>query len=136
MNLDRTHSTSALSPASAPVFSAASQDENQDDDLFDVGMSQFINEIEHDLSSASPAIDRYNGTNDPDPDEMMDIDSEEEVKLPHVNKAPRRVPAKEYFDPELFGLRRSVCAFSSLYCCGGTSSVRGLIWLGSCADGT
>ena len=46
MNFDGTHSTSSTSGA---VFSATAQDENQDDDLSDIGMSQFIDEIEHDF---------------------------------------------------------------------------------------
>ena len=119
MNLDGTHPNSTLSPTSAPVFSGASQDENQDDDLSDAGMSQFIDEIEHDLSTASPGINEPNGTNDNGPDELMDVDSDEEIKSSHVNKPPRRATAKEYFDPELFGLRRSVCVFSPFYFCGG-----------------
>ena len=106
MNLDDSHPTSTLSSL---VPSIAAQDEMQDDDRSDSEFSQFQAEIEQELFIASPEGSAPNGTNEHASDDAMDVDSEEEdVKPMHVKKTQRRVGTKEYYDPELFGLRRSV----------------------------
>lgn len=109
MNLDDNHPSLTLSNGPAAMLFTAAQDENQDDDLSDSDLSQFEAEIEQNLSSASPGSSAPNGVNEHGSSEAMDVDSEEDIKSTHVNKASRRVSTKEYFDPELFGLRRSVC---------------------------
>ena len=110
MNLEDSHPTSTLSSTSFLVPSIAVQDEMQDDDISDSELSQFQAEIEKDLSTASPESSARNGTNEHASDNAMDVDSEEDeqVKPMHVKKSQRRVNTKEYYDPELFGLRRSV----------------------------
>lgn len=106
MNLDDNHPTSSLSSL---VPSTAAQDDMQEDDLSDSMLSQYGAEIEQQLSTASPERSAPNGTNVQVSDDAMDVDSEEEdVKPMHMKKSQRRVTAKEYYDPELFGLRRSV----------------------------
>jgi hypothetical protein len=111
MNVDDSHPSSTHSPASAIIPSAAAEDGNQDDDGSDTEMSDLEAEIEQNFSSASPGSSASNDANEHGSFEAMDIDSEDDVKSPHVNKATRRVSTKEYYDPELFGLRRSVCRF-------------------------
>ena len=111
MNFDDRHPSSTLSPASATILSAAAEDENQDDDGSDSEMSDLEAEIEKNLSSASPGSSASNGANEHGSFEAMDIDSEDDIKSLHMNKTPRRVSTREYYDPELFGLRRSVCRF-------------------------
>lgn len=116
MNLNNIHPTSTHSPTSATILSTAAQDDNQDDDLSDSDLSQFQAEIEQNLYTASPDSGAPNGLgmNEHDgSDEAMDVDSDDDSKRRHVNKTPRRTSGKEYYDPELFGLRRSVCVVFS-----------------------
>lgn len=106
MNFDDNHPASTLFPL---VPSTAAQDEIQDDDLSDSELSHFQAEMEKNMSTALVESSAPDGTNENMSDDAMDVDSEEEdVKLMHVKKAQRRVNTKEYYDPELFGLRRSV----------------------------
>ena len=79
-----------------------------EDDISDSGLSQFEAEIEENLSSASPDTSARNDTNDHVSDDAMDVDSEDDVKPSH-NKGRKGGSTREYFDPELYGLRRSVC---------------------------
>jgi len=109
MSLNDPHANSSLSSIATTVPSSVAQDENQDDDLSDTDLSQFQAEIEQNLSSATPGS--RNGTTEPVSDDAMDVDTDEEqVEQANSNKARRRVSTKEYYDPELFGLRRSVSA--------------------------
>jgi hypothetical protein len=121
MNLNDSHPNSTFPLLSEIRPFTAAQDGNQDDDLSDSDLSQFQAEIEQNLSSASPGRSLPNGTNEHGSDEVMEVDSEDDVKPTHVNKVRRRMSTKEYYDPELFGLRRSVsrcslhtCILSSL----------------------
>jgi len=108
MDVDSRHPSSSLSPASAIVQSDGAQQDSPDDDLSDSDLSQFQAEIEQNLSSASPESSPPNVTTEPVSDEAMQVDSEEDTRPVNANKGRRRVSAKEYYDPELFGLRRSV----------------------------
>jgi hypothetical protein len=108
MDIDSRHPSSSLSPASSIVQSAVAPQDSQDEDLSDTDLSQFQAEIEQNLSSASPESSPLNGTTEPVSDDVMQVDSEEDTKPVNSNKGRRRVNAKEYYDPELFGLRRSV----------------------------
>jgi hypothetical protein len=108
MDIDYRHPSSSLSPASPTVQPAIALQDNQDDDLSDTDLSQFQAEIEQNLSSASPESTPLNGTTEPVSDDVMQVDSEEDTKPMNSNKGRRRATAKEYYDPELFGLRRSV----------------------------
>ena len=128
MDSDSRHPSSSLSPASANVPSVVAQQDSQDDDLSDTDLSQFQAELEQNLSSASPESSPLNGTGEVVSDDVMQVDSEEETKPVNVNKGRRRVSAKEYYDPELFGLRRSVSRLSSMIRCWMGEIVRRLIW--------
>jgi hypothetical protein len=110
--MDQRHPSPPLSSFSAIPPAQAAQDDDLDDDVSDSDLSQFEAEIEQNLSSASPETSHVNGTNNDDDnvsEDAMEIDSEEDVKPSHNNKARHRASTKEYYDPELFGLRRSVC---------------------------
>ena len=132
MNLDDSHPTSSLS---ALVPSTAAQDEVQDDDLSDSVLSQYRAEIEQEMCSASPEGGALHGTNEHASDDAMDVDSEEEdVKPMHVKKTQRRVSAKEYYDPELFGLRRSVSRSLNQRCCWADFVFVILIRVGTCSN--
>lgn len=113
MDIDSRHPSSSLSPASAIVPPAVAHRDSPDDELSDSDLSQFQAEIEQNLSSASPESSPPNGTTDPVFDEVMLVDSDEDMKPVNVNKGRRRTSAKEYYDPELFGLRRSVSPSNS-----------------------
>jgi hypothetical protein len=108
MNIDDRYPSSTLSPASAITPAHKAQDDDMEDDISDSGLSQFEAEIEENLSSASPDTSARNDTNDHVSDGAMDVDSEDEVKPSH-NKGRKGGSTREYFDPELYGLRRSVC---------------------------
>jgi|SRR5271168_3228535 len=108
MDIDSRHPSSSLSPASPIDQSAVAPQDSQDEDLSDTDLSQFQAEIEQNLTSASPESSPLNGTTEPVSDDVMQVDSEEDSKPVNSNKGRRRVSAKEYYDPELFGLRRSV----------------------------
>jgi hypothetical protein len=108
MDIDSRHPSSSLSPVSKDVHSTVAQQDTPDDDLSDTDLSQFQAEIEENLTSASPESSPLNGTTEQVSDDVMQIDSEEESKPVNPNKGRRRTTAKEYYDPELFGLRRSV----------------------------
>lgn|SRR5579862_9802740 len=100
--MDSTHSESPSS-LSTPFAMDANLPEDVSDSPSspsDSDLSQFEAEIEKNLSSASPPV---NGTKD-DSEDPMDVDSEDEKPI----KTKRRTSTKEYFDPELYGLRRSV----------------------------
>lgn len=110
--MDQRHPSPPLSSFSAITPAQAVHDDDLDDDVSDSDLSQFEAEIEQNLSSASPETSHVNGTNNDDDnvsEDAMEIDSEEDVKPSHHNKARHRASTKEYYDPELFGLRRSVC---------------------------
>jgi len=108
MNIDDRHSSLPLSSASPITPAHQALDGDMEDDLSDGGLSQFEAEIEENLSSASPDTSARNDTNDHLSDDAMDIDSEEDVKPSHTNKGRKGANTREYFDPELYGLRRSV----------------------------
>src|SRR5271170_4593772 len=129
MEVDSRHPSSSLSSASPIVQSAVALQDNQDEDLSDTDLSQFQAEIEQNLSSASPESSPPNGTTEPVSDDVMQVDSEEDTKPVNLNKGRRRASTKEYFDPELFGLRRSV---SHLQVSFQSEIVQRLIW---CRDG-
>ena len=110
--MDQRHPSPPLSSVSTITPAQAAQDDDLSDDLSDSDLSQFEAEIEQNLSSASPETSQVNGTNNEDDnisDDAMEVDSEEDVKPSLSNKARHRTSTKEYYDPELFGLRRSVC---------------------------
>jgi len=111
MNLDSGHPGSTLSPAPASMPSMTVHEDDMDDELSDSDLSQFQAEIERNLSSASPETSPQNVTTEHVSDEHMDVDSEEDVKFPGSSKSRKRANMKEYYDPELFGLRRSVSCF-------------------------
>ena len=113
--MDPRRPSSPLSSTSAITPNQTAHDGDMDDDMSDSDLSQFEAEIEQNLSSASPESSPINGANDDDDnvsedDDAMEVDSEEEVKPSHANKGRHRASTKEYYDPELFGLRRSVCS--------------------------
>lgn len=108
MNIDYPPPSSTLSPASAITPALTAQNDDLEDDLSDSDMNQFEAEIEENLSSASPETSGHNDTNDLASDDAMDVDSEDDAKTSHANKARKGGSSKEYYDPELYGLRRSV----------------------------
>lgn len=133
MNFDDHHPSSTLSSASAITPAHQAQDDDMEDELSDSGFSQFEAEIEENLSSASPDTSAHNDTNDDASDDAMDVDSEEDVKPSHTNKGRKGANTREYFDPELYGLRRSVC----FPCIDGrkmSKIIMELICVGSCAS--
>jgi hypothetical protein len=83
-------------------------DDSMDDGLSDSELSQFEAEIEKDLSS-TPESGTPNGANGHASDDAMDIDSDDDLRPSHAGKGRRRGSTKEYFDPDLYLLRRSVC---------------------------
>jgi hypothetical protein len=105
-------------PAAAPILppSPVSKDESLDDGLSDTSLSQLEAEIEQGLSSDSPDSRSHgiavNGTSTKDgslSDDAMDVDSDDDEGNQAVPSHPKkRVSEREYFDPELYGLRRSV----------------------------
>jgi hypothetical protein len=99
MTTSHPHSPSSLSSPSDTLLDSPAHDPVEPPSPSDSDLSDLEAEIEKDLSSASPV----NGTKDSSDDDM-DIDSEDEK--PSKNK--KRNNAKEYYDPELYGLRRSV----------------------------
>ena len=107
MDLDGSHASSTLSSASEIVPHAAAHERYQDDDLSDSDLSQFQAEIEQNLSSASPGSTSANGAIIQASDDAMDVDTEE-MKLGNMANSRKRTAVKEYYDPELYGLRRSV----------------------------
>jgi hypothetical protein len=111
MDVDDGHPNSTYSPASVPVPSTAAHDDTQEDDLSDSELSQLQAEIERSLSSASPETSLPIRSNENVFDEVIEVDSDEEIKRISESKSRKRVTTKEYYDPELFGLRRSVCLF-------------------------
>jgi hypothetical protein len=115
MDVDDSHPNSTYSPASIPLPSTAAHDDFQEDDLSDSELIEFQAEIEQTLSSSSPETNPPNQSNEHVSDMIIEGDSEDEAKSEGVSKSRRRVTTKEYFDPELFGLRRSVC-LSLLQC--------------------
>jgi hypothetical protein len=108
MNVDYIPPSSTLSPASAITPALTAQNGDMEDDLSDSDLSQFEAEIEENLSSASPETSAPNDTNDHASDDAMEVDSEDDVKTSQANKARKGGNTREYFDPELYGLRRSV----------------------------
>jgi hypothetical protein len=102
--------STSIPPSSSPAKVGAF-----DDDLSDSSLSQLEAEIEQGLASASPDTRRVvtNGTTamavSPS-DDAMEIDSDEEdVKQHRVSsRSKKRLTEREYFDPDLYGLRRSV----------------------------
>jgi hypothetical protein len=108
MDLDGDHPSSAVFLPTADMHTAIAHETNPEHDLSDTDLSQFQAEIEQNLSSASVGNSPPNGTTDHVSEDAMDVESEEEVKPMHVNKAHKRTTTREYYDPELFGLRRSV----------------------------
>jgi len=136
MNFDDSHPSLTHSPASATIPFAVAQDEDPDDDGSDSEMSDLEAEIEQNLSSASPGSIASNGANEHGSFEAMDIDSEDDVESPHVNKTSRRVSTKEYYDPELFGLRRSVSRSLNQRCCWADFVFVILIQVGTCSNRT
>ena len=111
MDVDDGYPNSTYSPASIPVPSTAAHDGIQDDDLSDSELSQLQAEIERGLSSASPGTSPPTRSHENVSDELIEEDSEGEIKPASASKSRKRVTTKEYLDPELFGLRRSVCLF-------------------------
>ena len=110
MNVDTSHPsfTSSLTSATVPI--ALAYDNGLDDDLSDSDLSQFKAEIEKNLSSVSPESSTLNDTaNDHVYDDAIDVDSEDDVRQLHTGKGRRRGSTKEYLDPDLYLLRRSVC---------------------------
>jgi len=107
----------ALVPAAFPLAKV----DAFDDDLSDTSLSQLGAEIEQGLSSALPdGRSRFaNGTSSQDvspSDDAMIIESDDEdVKQPVSSRSKKRVSGREYFDPELYGLRRSV-SLTALSC--------------------
>jgi hypothetical protein len=107
-------------PAAAPILSPSppAKDERFDDGLSDTSLSQLEAEIEQGLSSDSPDSRSHgiavNGTSTKDgslSDDAMDVDSDDDDGDRAVPSHPKkRVSGREYFDPELYGLRRSVCS--------------------------
>jgi hypothetical protein len=108
MAFDDRHPSTSASYVSTTMPSVAANDHNQDIDMSDSDLSQFQAQIEHDLSSASPESSHLHGGHNNVSEEPMDVDTDEEVGLAHVNKGRKKTSTKEYYDPELFGLRRSV----------------------------
>jgi hypothetical protein len=108
MNADNHYPSSTLSAASAITPAHKAQNDDMEDDLSDSGLSQFGAEIEENLSTASPDTSARNDTHDHVSDDAMDIDSEEDAK-PSNSKGRKGGNSREYLDPELYGLRRSVC---------------------------
>lgn len=92
-------SPSSLSSPSEITLDSPAHISAQPSSPSDSDLSQFEAQIEKDLDSASP----INGVKD-DSDDAMDIESEEDKPV----KGKRRTSVKEYYDPELYGLRRSV----------------------------
>jgi TATA-binding protein-associated factor Taf7 len=135
--MDQRRPSSPLSSTSAITPAQTAHDGDIGDDMSDSDLSQFEAEIEQNLSSASPESSPVNGANDDDDnvsedDDAMDVDSEEDVKPSYANKGRHRASTKEYYDPELFGLRRSVCPlFSDIVRC--LLGILKLIRVGSCA---
>ena len=114
--MDITDSQPRLPPAAALVPSAPplATVDVFDDDLSDAALTQLEAEIEQGLSSASPdGLSRLaNGASTKDvssSDDAMIIESDDEdVKQPVFSRSKKRATEREYFDPELYGLRRSV----------------------------
>ena len=129
MKFDAAHPSSTSSPASATVPSTAIHNNDMDDDMSDSDLSQFEAEIEKELSS-SPESGTLNGANGHASDDAMEVDSEDDVRPSHAGKGRRQGSTKEYMDPDLYLLRRSVCYPGC--CCRWI----GLIQLGTCKSGT
>ena len=109
MEMNTTGLTSTLAPALSAVQHNAACEDNLDEDMSDSELSEFEAEIEENLSTASPDSSPDNDLNEHISDERMEIeDSDEEAKTMSTNKGRRRAVVREYYDPELFGLRRSV----------------------------
>ena len=88
------------SPAHIPSVSSSQSDSD---------LSDFQAEIEKDLSSAMPGSSVHGNGEDAESEDAMDVESDEDNKPVQTNKSSsRRMSTKEYFDPELYGLRRSV----------------------------
>ena len=116
MDPEDSHRSSTLSPVSAILPAHVAYEDDELDDLSDSGLSQFEAEIEQNLSSTSPGgtsgdAAHLHVSNDP-----IDVDTEE-LKPANANKARKRTHAREYYDPELFGLRRSVSRLCPLKAC-------------------
>jgi hypothetical protein len=108
MDADDHHPSTTSSPPAIDIASTIPHKVDPVDDLSDSDLSQFQAEIEQNLSSASPESNLpQNGANEHNFTEPMDVDSDEEVRQSHVSRNKRTV-TREYFDPELYGLRRSV----------------------------
>src|SRR2546423_35864 len=86
-------------PLDPPAHITQRQDSVSDDDL-----SQFGAELEKSLSAASSDVPNANPLVQEDSE---DAESEGETNAVTHHKG-RRTSVKEYFDPELYGLRRSV----------------------------
>src|SRR2546423_15152197 len=108
MNIDYPPPSSTLSPVSAITPALTAQNDDMEDDLSDSDMSQFEAEIEENLTSVSPETSGHNDTHDHASEDAMDVDSEDDAKTSNANKARKGGNSREYFDPELYGLRRSV----------------------------
>lgn len=107
MDPDGNHASSILSSASEIVPHSAAHERHQDDDLSDSDLSQFQAEIEQNLSSASPGSSPANGAILQASDDAMDVDTED-MKQANMANFRKRTVVREYYDPELYGLRRSV----------------------------
>jgi hypothetical protein len=109
MNVDSAHPSFTASPVSAAPPIAVVDGNGLGDDFSDSDLSQFKAEIEQNLSSVSSASSTLSGANENVSDDAMDVDSEDDVRPSHAGKGRRRGSTKEYYDPELYLLRRSVC---------------------------
>jgi len=115
MDITDTHPTSTTYSGPINGTSTIAHTSIDDDYLSDSGLSELGAEIEQNLSSATPDGSEQDDDEEHGYDDVMDVESEEDVKPVQENKSRKRTAAKEYYDPELFGLRRSVRIAFALY---------------------
>jgi len=97
-------SSPSAMPVDSPAHIPSASSSQSDSDL-----SDFQAELEKDLSSAMPGSSVHANGEDAESEDAMDVETDEDNKPVQPNKSTsRRMSTKEYFDPELYGLRRSV----------------------------
>jgi hypothetical protein len=110
MDLDETHVLAPTSMTTPSSHASTPHREDSEADISDSDLSQLEAEIEKNLTYLSQP--RHSQSHPPEDmsGEPMDIDAEDEIKQINAAKNKRTV-AREYYDPELYGLRRSVSTF-------------------------
>ena len=108
MDIDSVHPLSRAGSEPIIGHSAIAHTLLDDDDLSESGLSELGAEIEQNLSSATPEGSGEGDDVEHDSDDAMDIESDEDSRPMQENRPRKRASVREHYDPELYGLRRSV----------------------------